>query len=228
MDHRAAILARLIEVSTAEPPRHRPDQLGTTCRELLGADGTSITIDNSAMNRVVLTATDAMAARLEDLQDVLGEGPCHLAYDTAEPVATELGGTADPRWPEFSRSALDAVGPMTIRCFPIHPAGRPFGVLSSYVADGRALVEGEPDAQFLADALGVTLLREPPTAEWPDRQDPWSSRAVVHQATGMIADRLGVPTEDALALLRARAYADDQPLTDVAKYVVARRLHLGS
>lgn len=228
MDTRAAILARLIEVSTAEPPRRRPDQLGSICRDLLGADGTSITIDNSTMNRVVLTATDPMAARLEDLEDVLGEGPCHLAYASAEPVATRLGSEGDPRWPEFTRSALDIVGPVTIRCYPIHPAGRPFGVLSSYVADGRALVEGEPNAQFLADALGVTLLREPPVTEWPDVRDPWSSRVVVHQATGMIADQLGVPTDDALALLRARAYADDEPLMEVAQYVVARELHFDS
>jgi hypothetical protein len=228
MDTRAAILARLIEVSTAEPPRRRPDQLGSICCDLLGADGTSITIDNSTMNRVVLTATDPMAARLEDLEDVLGEGPCHYAYASAEPVVTSLGDAGDPRWPEFTRSALDVVGPVTIRCFPIHPAGQPFGVLSSYVADGRALVEGEATAQFLADALGVTLLREPPVSDWPDVWDLWSSQAVVHQATGMIADQLDVPTEDALALLRARAYADDELLTEVAQYVVGRELHFDS
>src|SRR4051794_924291 len=159
---RAAILSRLIAVSTAGPRRDRVRRLGTLCREVLGADGASITVDSSTANRVTLAATDPMAARLEDLQDVLGEGPCREAYDVSQPVATRVDDDVDPRWPEFSRSALAAVGPLTIRCFPIHPAGRPVGVLSSYVSDGRTLDENQSIAQFLADALGVALLREPP------------------------------------------------------------------
>ncbi|HEY4569735.1 MAG TPA: GAF and ANTAR domain-containing protein [Kribbella sp.] len=225
---RAAILSRLIAVSTAGPRRDRVRRLGTLCREVLGADGASITVDSSTANRVTLAATDPMAARLEDLQDVLGEGPCREAYDVSQPVATRVDDDVDPRWPEFSRSALAAVGPLTIRCFPIHPAGRPVGVLSSYVSDGRTLDENQSIAQFLADALGVALLREPPTGDRPDFLDPWSAQSIVHLATGMVADQLEVTTDDALALLRARAYATDRPLTTVADYVVARRLHFDS
>ncbi|MEU4194205.1 ANTAR domain-containing protein [Kribbella sp. NPDC026611] len=225
---RAAILARLIEVSTALPALHRLGRLGTACRELLAADGASITVDASPANRVTIAATDPMAARLEDLENVLGEGPCHLAYEAAEPVAVQLDSELDMRWPEFARCALEAVGPVTIRCFPIHPAGRPFGVLSSYVSDGRALAEGVPGAQFLADALGVTLLRDLPAVDRPNMHDAWSPQGVVDLATGMVADQLEVTTDDALALLRARAYASDKPLTTVADYVVARRLHFDS
>jgi hypothetical protein len=194
---------------------------------VLGADGASITVDGAPANRLVLAATDEPAARLEDLQDVLGQGPSRQAYDTAEPMQTQLG-ASDQRWPEFDRSALDAVGPVTILCFPIRPAGHPFGVLSAYVTDGRPLAVSAAGAQFLADALGVTLLREPPSVERPDILDPWSAQGVVHLATGMVADQLEVPTDDALALLRALAYASDEPLTTVADYVVARRLHFDS
>jgi len=224
---RAEILGRLIEVTTGVPPLRRPARLGSACQELLGADGTSITIDSAATYRVTLTATDPMAARLEDLQDVLGQGPCHQAYEAAEPVTVELGSDTDERWPEFSRSAVAAVGPLTVRCFPIRPAGRPIGVLSSYVTDGRDLAADLVTAQFLADALGVTLLREPVEDDWSDLRDQWSPRSVVHLATGMIADQLRLSTDDALTLLRAHAYATDEPLTDIAQYVVSRRLHFG-
>ena len=52
----------------------------------------------------------------------------------------------------------------------------------------------------------------------------WSSRATVHQATGMVIVQAGVPAVDALAVLRAHAYATDQTLTEVADQVVSRRL----
>lgn len=221
---RGAILARLIEAITVAPARSRPDELGRTCRDLLGAVGTSITIENSATNRVTLTATDSTAARLEDLQDVLGEGPGHAAYGAGEAVAAHL--ETDRRWPEFVRSALAAVGPLTIRCFPIRPGGRPFGVLSAYVADGRTFTESPQTSQFVADALGVALLNDPPTGDEPDDRSPWMSRAVVHQATGMIAGHLGLAIDDASALLRARAYARDETLARVARLIVSRRLQL--
>jgi hypothetical protein len=50
------------------------------------------------------------------------------------------------------------------------------------------------------------------------------SRAEVHQATGMVAVQLDVPVTTALARLRAHAFAEDRPLIDVARDVVARRL----
>ena len=46
----------------------------------------------------------------------------------------------------------------------------------------------------------------------------------VHQATGIVQLQLGVPTDEAFLMLRARAFALGRPLVDVATDVVARRL----
>jgi AmiR/NasT family two-component response regulator len=53
-------------------------------------------------------------------------------------------------------------------------------------------------------------------------------RAEVYQAQGMVAVQLGVPLADALSRLRARAYAENRPLGDVARDVVARTLSFDS
>ena len=53
-----------------------------------------------------------------------------------------------------------------------------------------------------------------------------NSHPEVHQASGMLMVQLGIPIADALVVLRARAYADSRHLADVARDVVARRLHL--
>jgi hypothetical protein len=47
---------------------------------------------------------------------------------------------------------------------------------------------------------------------------------VVHQASGMVAAQLEVSIGQALVRLKAYAFGNDRPLTDVAKDVVARKL----
>ena len=51
-----------------------------------------------------------------------------------------------------------------------------------------------------------------------------SSRAEIHQATGMVVAQLNLSAADAFARLRAYAFTEHQLLGDVARDVVARRL----
>ena len=53
------------------------------------------------------------------------------------------------------------------------------------------------------------------------------SRAEVHQACGMVSEQLEIGLTEAAVRLRAHAYAEDCPLAEVAREVVARRLRLG-
>ncbi len=48
-------------------------------------------------------------------------------------------------------------------------------------------------------------------------------RAEVHQATGMITEQAGVSAAEALARLRAAAFAAERPIEDLALDVLARR-----
>jgi hypothetical protein len=47
---------------------------------------------------------------------------------------------------------------------------------------------------------------------------------VVHQASGMVSAQLDITVAHALIRLRAHAFGNDRPLTQVAQDVVARRL----
>jgi hypothetical protein len=80
----------------------------------------------------------------------------------------------------------------------------------------------------VADALVHTVLLDPDSADPLDLPllAGADHRAVVHQASGMIAQQLGCGTEDALAMLRARAFAEDTPLGAIAVEVVHRRSRL--
>ncbi len=223
-DH-AVILARLARLAAANArERHLAERLCEACRLILGVDAASITVSNDSSSRITLAATNEVAARLEDLQDVLGEGPCRDAFRTGQAVATSLDEEADRRWPEFTRAARDSVESVLIQCFAMRPGQQVFGTLSLYLATTPKVAESEETAQFLADAIGAALLRDPLLDAGLTDSGAWSSRAAIHQATGMVIAQLRLGPEDALAILRAHAYAHETTLAEIAEQVVSRRL----
>ncbi|GAA1121651.1 GAF domain-containing protein [Kribbella jejuensis] len=221
MVDRAAVLARLARlVAAVDPRRQLVVRLCEASRQLVGARGSSININSAEIgNRLTLAATDNVAAQLENLQDILGEGPCRDAFRLNRPVVTDLQAAAEQLWPAFARSALESAGAVTIHCFPMRSAGHPFGVYSVYTKNG--LQEPADVVQFLADAVGVAVLSDASAAE-PD--SPLTARSVVHQATGMVVVQLQVSPDDALAILRAHAFAHDATVQQIAEQIVDRRL----
>jgi ANTAR domain/GAF domain len=225
---RATLLSRLAQAVAREPAEHPLTwRVCHAAREVMGVDGASITMDNSAPNRVILCATDMRSDMLENLQDVLGEGPCRDAFDSGEPMQTGLDRHAASRWPQFVPAAEKIVGTDAVLwAFPMHSAGDVIGTMNLYRISQSPLVESIDAVQFLADTLAATLLREPSAlAEMADAS-AWSCRAVVHQATGVLVAQLGVGIDDALAVLRSHAFASSAHLTDVARAVVERKLNL--
>jgi AmiR/NasT family two-component response regulator len=99
-------------------------------------------------------------------------------------------------------------------------------VLDLYrVAPGPLSGRQQRDAISAADAAALMLLdlrTDPGEITAWDRS--WSTRAEIHQATGMVVAQLGISSQDAFARLRAHAFAEHRMLGEVAEDVVARRL----
>jgi hypothetical protein len=204
-------------------------RLCQACAEILDADGGAITLAYTASERVTLCTTDELAARLEDLQDVLGQGPGPDAYTSGDIVVATLNGE-DPAgpWLMLEDSAQAALGVVpTMYAFPIRPENDVLGVLTLYQVSPRPLAQDLSSAQFLADALGAALLRDP-DSQTELAPGPWATRAQVHQATGIVVAQLKIGPDDALALLRAHAYAHDTTLDGIATEVLQRRLDFGT
>ena len=188
------------------------------CTTILGARAGSLTLTTMAGEQVTVTSTDAVAARVESLQEVLGEGPGRRAFEDDAIVTAPLGvAPGDDPFPVFSQLAGETAGDGTWFGIPMRVGGAPVGVLGLVVGPGHVLARDDEDAQFLADAIGTAVLGE-------IDQVGWSARARVDQATGMVSAQLRVQPHDALAVLRAHAFGRGSSLEDVAEDVVARRL----
>jgi hypothetical protein len=221
-------LARLARLVAVADPRHSlPERLAEACRQLLDVDGTAITLQNTSLERITLWTTDDAAARIEDLQEVVGQGPSHEAFTTGEVVVTRLDGN-ERRWPDFIDAARRVVDGATIYALPIRPNLDVIGVLALHQLPAATAAPSLPGAQFLADAIGAALLADPPSADQPFEDGPWSSRAEIHQATGMVVAQLRLAPRDALAILRAHAFAHDATLHDIAMQVIIGQLDFGS
>jgi len=101
-------------------------------------------------------------------------------------------------------------------------------VLDLYRGKPGALEDDQlRDAMASADTAALMMLglrTEPDQggAGWLDHAV--ASRAEIHQATGMVSVQLDVGAPEALARMRAHAYAHNRLLIDVARDVVGRRL----
>jgi ANTAR domain-containing protein/GAF domain-containing protein len=209
--------------------RPLPWRVCHAARDLLGADGASITLENTTPGRVTLCATDRRSEQLEDLQDVLGEGPYLSAFATGRATTAWLGGRAAARWPRFAAAARDILGPVAVLwSVPMRPGGQTVGTLSLYRLAHEQLAEPLDAAQPMADTAGAMLLINPQAFLDSPQGGSWSSRAVVHQATGMLMAKLGVSADGALALLRGYAFDHHTELRQVAAAVTSHRLELSA
>jgi hypothetical protein len=224
MFDKASLLTTLArEMARQEPGLPLASRLCSSAVTVLGVDGASITLAYTAADRVTLCSTDETAARLEDWQEVLGQGPGPQAYETGLQLRVGIDGGDDVRWPEFAYAVHRGLGAIQLAAIPIRPDQEVLGVLTCHLPRERLITLAEPEAQFLADAVGVALLRDPQAAE-TDMEGPWATRAQIHQATGMVVAQLRLGLDDALALLRAHAFAHDTTVAEIAAQVVERTL----
>lgn len=222
------LLIRFARAIATTPSTHAlSERLCLASRDLAGADAAAITVAYAEANRVTLYATNELSARLEDLQEVMGEGPGYSAASHRRVEVCRLGTLAAERWPLFSAAALELAGPATLHAVPMQPNNQLFGVMTLYQLEhpDMDLAMDVLSLQRLAAATGAALMRDPEAVDQDLLDGPWHSRAQVHQATGMVVAQLGLNSDDALAVLKAHAYAGETTLSDIAEQVVNRTIH---
>jgi hypothetical protein len=228
-DRWAELLAEAAKERASQPQR-----ICQLCVDVLGVTGAGISMLTKLGNRGVVCATNDVSAQIEALQFTLGEGPCMDAVNNGAPVLISDLNEPDiavERWPAFMEGAGTA-GVRSVFAFPLRIGAITVGALDLYRDQPGALTADQlPGALMAADAAALALLYLNTGGNDPFT-DNLSARSTyglqVHQATGMVQVQLGITTEEAFMMLRARAFADGRPLADLAADVVGRRVRFSA
>lgn len=218
----ARLASVLASVHTVESVTERLCEAG---RQMFDADGAAITLMTSTESFALVASTDELASRLEDLQDVVGEGPSKDAFRERTVQAADFTVAGDVRWPLLHSQGRGLGFEGSIIAVPLRPAETVIGTLTVHRRGGLVPDDGLL-GEFLSVAIGTAVLHDPQLGRQGDvYAEVWASRAEVHQATGMVISQVGVRPEDAVALLRGQAFANDTTLLEVARQVIGRQIN---
>ncbi len=229
MTDRATVIRNLI---AAQPGRSHDttEYLQRVCRtaaRALSASGSGISVLTEAGVRGVCAASDPFSEEIEELQFVLGEGPCVDAFNARRPVLipdlTDGGAT---RWPMYA-PAVQASGVRAVFAFPLQMGAARLGALDVFRDHPGALSDDQlSDAMTFADITMETLLDLHQATDGADTgvADAVDYRAELFQAQGMVMVQIGGTINEATARMRAYAYAENRGLGEIARDVVARKL----
>jgi len=222
---------RVSRVATALAPRpDGPDNwlcVASADVARVTAAGVVLIMHGRALGTVC--ASDGRAEAVEELQYTLGEGPCADAVRTREPVLVgDLAEDGLSRWPGFGERALE-FGVRAAFGFPIMVGRVCIGALDLYQDRTGALSDEQ-----VADAVVVAHVAGRQVLDWQSVAGVGSlarqlehlpvNRAIVHQATGMVAVQASISVGDAVTLLRAYAFSTNRPIGEIAADVVGGEL----
>jgi hypothetical protein len=225
--------ARIMAAVTGQDATAGPGELlQRLCRfavDEMTLSGCALVLMSGAESTSLLAGAGRHASTITGLQMELGEGPCLQAHASGIPVfVPDLTAENANRWPAFAAAAL-AVGVQAEFSLPL--TGGPGGIGTlDLCRDRPGMLSDEhlADALVTADIARDAVLYQPYAPGGPGVAELLAAvgtdRIVIHQATGMIAAQLDDTIANALARLRAAAFASGRPMYDIAQDVVERRV----
>jgi GAF domain-containing protein len=195
--------------------------LASRCVELLDVHAAGLMLGDAGGRLRPAAASSENARLLEVFESQTEAGPCVDCFTTGRPVVNaDLG---NPRWPNFTEAAREA-GFVAVHALPLRLRGEVIGALNLFHGDSRTLSDADLHiGQALADISTISILSQRSHSEQEtlatQLQNALTSRIVIEQAKGVLAARLGLPMEEAFAVLRRHARSKQQRLSDVARRV---------
>lgn len=190
-----------------------------------GWQGAVLTLYSRDGTERLVAASDQIARQAHELEVALAEGP---SWDAARGDASAENGTdLERHWPRYG----PAVGRLGVHAVAAAPLDLAVENLRGSLTVVGEMTPAPSLAGFrvgeMADALARTVLHVPdlvrtnahdlPSLEVFGDED---FQPALHQAAGVLHERCGWSIDNAIALIRAHAYAEDRPVEDVADEVV--------
>ena len=185
-----------------------------------GVDGAGVSTYDERDVAHPLAAADDRSLLLEELQQVVGEGPGHTARVTRRPLVVLDLARQDKNWPGYV-SAVRGQGVGMVSSVPVIMDGLVLASLTLYHASGSPVEMPDlSDVMTLGGLASATIIIDTDFdgESCHFEQTPGDT---VDLASGVLAVRVGVGVDEALALLRGAAFSTGRRISDIAADVVA-------
>ena len=200
-------------------------QLSVRCMELLNVAAVGILLADVRGSLQTMAASDEHTRLLELFALQHDQGPCVECYKSGA-AHTDID-LRDPQmtadWPQFAARAV-ATGFVTANALPLRLRGRVIGAVGLFQTDPAPLTaEDLTLAQALADVATIAILQQRTLdhsqIERAQLQTALTSRIVLEQAKGILAERWHVSVDVAFAAFRSYARANQRQLAQLAREI---------
>ena len=203
-------------------------RLTTNCARLLDVASAGLLLADARGVLHLVAASSERTHHLEVFQLQRDEGPCLDCYRRGEAVIVPDLGQEEQRWPQFYRAAR-SVGFVSVHALPMRLRNTVLGTLGLFgEVSGRLEDDDLALAQALVHVASVAIVNEKSAADRTtinsQLQHALTSRIVLEQAKGVIANAGSLGMDDAFKVLRRYARDHGSGLGDVATRVVNREL----
>ncbi len=188
----------------------------TGVAEACGADSAALTLVGQDRAQLAVAASDDVSRSAQDFEFILEEGPVRDATEGHALVFAAGPAAIESRWPGYGPE-LTGLGLTGVIAVPLEVTGLCIGALALY--DPEPAPRGYRTCADVAEALTQTILLGPDPD--PELYGGTDHRDTVHQAAGAHSVRTGLPVDDALALIKGRAFTLGLSTEAVALRVLA-------
>jgi GAF domain-containing protein len=199
--------------------------LSDRCLDVLDIAAAGIMLADGDGQLRAMTSTDEAMRVVELFELQSDEGPCLDCFHTGQPVVNQDLRIVNGRWPRFAPVAVSA-GFISADAIPMRLRRQIIGALNLFRSEPGAMSDEDVMvAQALADVATIAILQHRVMVETRELNEhlsgALSSRIIIEQAKGMIAQRVGLPVDQAFGRLRTHARNHNLRLSNLAGDIVA-------
>lgn len=192
--------------------------------ELLATDAAGLMLENQRGELEVVAASSEEALVLELFELQSSQGPCMDCFTSGEALMNVDVAQMTDRWPLFATAAAQA-GYRSAHAIPLRLRGQVIGAMNLFTAAEEPLTPQDVAlGQGMADIATIGLLQQRRALEQDflteQLQVALSTRVVIEQAKGVLAERAKVSVGEAFSWMRAQARRTEQTLTTIAHAVL--------
>jgi len=200
------------------------------CHDLLDIDSAGILLANADGELEVVASTNEANTLVEIMQLDADAGPCLESFRTRAVVSVPDIDIRSDRWPDFTDVAA-AQGIHSVYAIPLRLRQTTIGTLNLMREQRGELNRYDiRAAQALADVATIGILQERTIRDASTIRDQLqqalSSRIIIEQAKGVVAETGKLSMDVAFDRIRSHARAQQIPLSELARQLVAGEIRL--